>query len=325
VRAAENGDIAGLQTRERGLIEGDLFIDCTGFSSLLLGKHFGVEYISTRDVLFCDTALATQVPYPEPVSPIASHTISTAREAGWIWDIGLPTRRGVGYVYSSAHTTDERAEQALADYVGPAAASMATPRRIPINPGHRERFWHRNCVAVGISAGFIEPLEASALALIEMSARMIADELPATRELMDVVAGRFNERFGYRWGRIVDFLKLHYVLSRREDSAFWTDNRQVETIPARLGELLELWRYRPPSSRDFHQIEEIFPAASYLYVLYGMGFMPQAGGHERRLDDRSAADRCIRATAQLTAKYLKGLPSNRELIDYVASHGMKRI
>ena len=324
VETAENGDIAGLHTREQGLVEGDLFIDCTGFASLLLGKHYGIPYISTRDTLFCDTALATQVPYPEPASAIASHTISTAQEAGWIWDIGLPTRRGVGYVYSSAHTTDERAEQVLMDYVGAAAAGMATPRRISLNPGYRETFWHRNCVAVGISAGFIEPLEASALALIEMSARMIADELPATRKVMDVVAGRFNERFRYRWGRIVDFLKLHYVLSRREDSAFWTDNRRADTIPARLSELLELWRYRPPSNRDFHQIEEIFPAASYLYVLYGMGFRPQAGSHERRLDDRSAAERCIRMTGQLAAKYLKGLPSNRELIDYVASHGMKR-
>ncbi len=324
VETAENGDIAGLHTREQGLIEGDLFIDCTGFSSLLLGEHFGVPYVSTTDVLFCDTALATQVPYAEPTSAIASHTISSAREAGWIWDIGLPTRRGVGYVYSSAHTTDERAQQVLTDYVGPAAAAMVTPRRIPLNPGYRETFWHRNCVAVGISAGFIEPLEASALALIEMSARMLADELPATRELMDVVAARFNERFRYRWGRIVDFLKLHYVLSRREDSSFWIDNRRADTIPDRLKELLELWRYRPPSHRDFHQLEEIFPSASYQYVLYGMGFMPQAGGHARRLDDRLAAERCIRATAQLTAKYLKGLPSNRELIEYVGSHGMKR-
>jgi hypothetical protein len=324
VESADTGDIAGLQTREAGLIEGDLFIDCTGFSSLLLGKHFDIPYISTRDVLFCDTALATQVPYPDPASAIASHTISTAREAGWIWDIGLPTRRGVGYVYSSAHTTDERAEEVLAEYVGDDASGMTSPRRIPINPGYRETFWHRNCVAVGISAGFIEPLEASALALIEMSSRMIADELPATRELMDVVADRFNERFRYRWGRIVDFLKLHYVLSQREDSAFWTDNRRADTIPDRLSELLALWRYRPPSHRDFHELEEIFPSASYQYVLYGMGFRPRAGEHARRLDDRLAAERCIRATAQLSAKYLKGLPSNRELIEYVGSHGMKR-
>ena len=180
-------------------------------------------------------------------------------------------------------------------------------------------------MAVGISAGFIEPLEASALALIEMSARMIADELPATRELMEVVAKRFNRRFRYRWGRIIDFLKLHYVLSKREDSDFWIDNRRSETISSRLQELLEIWRYRPPSSRDFYQIEEIFPAASYQYVLYGMGFRPEPGNHERRMDDSAAAAGCFQTTGQLAAKYLKGLPSNRELLEHVAAHGMKRI
>jgi hypothetical protein len=329
VETLDNGDIAGLQTAEQGLIAGDLFIDCTGFSSLLLGQHYGISYKSTRDQLFCDTALALQVPYAEADSAIASHTISTAQKAGWIWDIGLPTRRGVGHVYSSAHTSDEAAELALRKYVrrtsGAAAEKTREPRKIDIRPGYREKFWHRNCVAVGISAGFIEPLEASALALIEMSARMIADELPATRELMDVVAGRFNTRFRYRWSRIVDFLKLHYVLSQRDDSEFWIDNRRPETISARLHELLELWRYRSPSRRDFHEIEEIFPAASYQYVLYGMGFRPDPGNHVRRLDNREAAVGCFQATGQLANKYLGGLPSNRELIEHVAVRGMKRI
>ena len=324
----EDGDIGGLETEQHGLIEGDLFIDCTGFSSLLLGEHYGIPYVSTRDVLFCDSALAVQVPYAEAGSAIASHTIATAQRAGWIWDIGLPTRRGVGHVYSSAHTSDGEAERALLDYVrrtsGTDVEPAGEPRKIDLRPGYRERFWHRNCVAVGISAGFIEPLEASALALIEMSARMISDELPATRELMDVVAGRFNERFRYRWGRIVDFLKLHYVLSRRDDSDFWKDNRSPETVPERLRELLELWRYRPPSFRDFHQIEEIFPAASYQYVLYGMGFRPDPAAHERRLDDQVAAIGCFRTAEELALKYLRGLPSNRELIEHFATRGLKR-
>ncbi len=327
IRSAENGDIAALMTDRAGLIEGDLFVDCTGFASMLLHGHYEVPYISTRDTLFCDTAVAVQVPYVADDSPIASHTISTAQEAGWIWDIGLPTRRGVGYVYSSAHTTDEAAEAILERYVrqtagAGVAASMA--RRIPINPGYREVFWHRNCVAVGVSAGFIEPLEASALALIELSARMISDELPATRNLMDVVAQRFNRRFRHRWERIVDFLKLHYVLSRREDSDFWIENRSPGTVPARLRELLELWRFRPPSNRDFYEIEEIFPAASYQFVLYGMGFRPEVG-EPKRLDDPQAAARCIQAVGELTQKYLAGLPSNRDLLEHVRVHGLRRV
>jgi len=325
VDTADNGDISALRTGD-DRIEGDLFIDCTGFSSILMTRHYQIPRVSTTDVLFCDTALAVQVPYPSPDTPITSHTVATAREAGWIWDIGLPTRRGVGYVYSSAHTSDEQAERTLLDYVGEQAVSLpASPRKIPITPGHLETFWHKNCVAVGISAGFIEPLEASALALIEMSAQMIADDLPATRELMDVAADRFNKRFLYRWDRIVDFLKLHYVLSRREDSDFWLDNRRPDTVPDRLMELLELWRYRPPGRRDFPQIEEIFPAASYQYVLYGMGFKPDPSAHSRRLDDRQAAHAAFRANQQLTAKYLSGLPSNRELIRHVVTHGMKRV
>ena len=189
--------------------------------------------------------MALQVPYAAADSSIASHTLSTAQDAGWIWDIGLPSRRGVGHVYSSAHTNDEAAERSLLAYVqrtsGAGFEMAGTPRKIDLKPGYREKFWHRNCVAVGISGGFIEPLEASALALIEMSARMIADDLPATREVMNVVARRFNERFTYRWSRIIDFLKLHYLLSKREDSDFWIDKRRVETIPLRLQEQLALW------------------------------------------------------------------------------------
>lgn len=326
VRAHENGDIAGLETRERGLLAGDLFIDCTGFSSLLLERHYQVPRIEIGGTLFCDTAIAAQVPYPSPDSPVLSHTLATAQKAGWIWDIGLPTRRGVGYVYSGAHTSEEEACTALRSYVRrTGGASEPEFRRISLNPGYRETFWHRNCVAVGISAGFIEPLEASALALIELSARMISDELPPTRPLMDVVARRFNERFRYRWGRVIDFLKLHYLLSRRSDSDFWLDNRRPETVPGRLQELLELWRHRPPGRRDFPEIEEIFPAASYQYVLYGMGFRPEPPMHLKRLDDPQAAQRGFRAVAQQTREYLAGLPSNRDLVEHVRARGLPRV
>ena len=328
VNPAENGDIGSLETRHYGSIEGDLFIDCTGFSSLLLGGHYEIPFISRKDVLFCDSAMALQVPYANDDSPVESNTISTAQSAGWIWDIGLPTRRGVGYVYSSSHTTDEEAEAALQRYVaGTGQGSNGgrdAARKISINPGHRETFWHRNCVAVGISAGFIEPLEASALALIEMSAAMIRDDMPATRESMDVISRRFNERFRYRWGRVIDFLKLHYVLSQRTDSDFWRDNRSPETIPTRLQELLELWRYRSPSRRDFYEIEEIFPSASYQYVLYGMGFQPETAVVNTPGAARFAMQ-YFDQTRQTTGKFLAGLPSNRELTHHVAMHGMPKI
>jgi 2-polyprenyl-6-methoxyphenol hydroxylase-like FAD-dependent oxidoreductase len=327
INTAANGDITSLRSSVHGLIEGDLFIDCTGFSSLILGQHYGIPFISRTDTLFCDTALAVQIPYEEPDSPIASHTLSTAQSAGWIWDIGLPTRRGVGHVFSSAYTTSEAAERELTRYLEATSGSApAGPvRKISINPGHRESFWHRNCVAVGISAGFIEPLEASALALIELSALMISEEMPATRSLMDVVARRFNERFRYRWDRIVDFLKLHYLLSQRSDSDFWVDNRRPDTVSGQLLELMKLWRYRSPSRRDFYEIEEIFPAPSYQYVLYGMGFQPDERIAGRKSFDYRRADAYISEGVALGKKYLAGLPSNRELINHVQTHGLQKI
>ena len=317
IHSHENGDIASLQTREHGALAGDLFIDCTGMQSLLLGKHFGIEFLSQQHVLFNDSALAIQVPDPREDSPISSQTTSTAQSAGWIWDIGLPTRRGIGYVYSSAHTSDAAAEQALHQYIG--QDHGATARKLSFQPGYRRQFWHRNCVAIGLSAGFIEPLEASALALVELSAAMLSDEMPATRAVMDIVARRFNEAFTYRWERVIDFLKLHYVLSRRVDSDYWRDNRAA---PARLEELLTLWRHRPPSRNDFGRIDEVFPSASYQYVLYGMGFHTEHGAGKRHADQ---ADGYFREAAALTSKMLAALPGNRDLIDHIKRHGLQTI
>ena len=323
----DNGDIAALQTQGSGAVAGDLFVDCSGLRALLLGQHYGVAFRSQQHVLFNDSALALQIPYRSDDDPIASQTLSTARSSGWVWDIGLPTRRGIGYVYSSTHTTDEAAEVELRDYVratgGP--ADVPSARKLTFKPGYRERFWHRNCVAIGLSAGFIEPLEASAIALVELSAAMLSEQMPATRADMELVSARFNETFTYRWGRVIDFLKLHYVLSRRHDSPFWRDNVRAESVPDRLAELLALWRHRPPSRHDLNRVEEVFPSASYQYVLYGMGFRPQRDSSPRRAGDLDAADDCFRETARLTRKMLAALPGNRELIEHIKRNGLHRI
>lgn len=322
VRSHDNGDIATLQTRDSGDIEGDLFIDCSGLPSVLLGQHFGVAFQSQQHVLFNDSALALQVPYADENVPLASATIATAHAEGWTWDIGLPTRRGVGMVYSSAHTSHEAAEAALRKHIqrsgGP--SDLPAARRIGFTPGYRERFWHRNCVAVGLSSGFIEPLEASALALVELSAAMIRDELPANRADMDIVAKRFNDAFSYRWSRIIDFLKLHYVLSQRNDSDYWHEHRSAESVPERLRELLQLWRHRAPYRGDLFRIEEVFPAASYQYVLYGMGFKPELVAP--RPAQLAKAQASFQSTATITKRLLGGLPRHRDLIHHIQAHGM---
>lgn len=327
INTHDNGDIASVQTKENGAIAADLFVDCSGMQSLLLGQHYGVPFKSQQHVLFNDSALALQVPSQNDDSPIASQTVSTAQSNGWIWDIGLPTRRGIGHVYSSAHTSDEAAERELRAYIERTGGQqgMPSPRKLTFNPGYREKFWHRNCVAIGLSAGFIEPLEASALALVELSAAMLRDQMPVTRDSMDIVARRFNDAFTYRWERVIDFLKLHYVLTHRTDSDFWRDNARPASIPERLQEQLTLWRHQPPSRYDFPRVEEVFPSASYQYVLYGMGFRPDSSGATRRTDDADRADGYFREAASLTSKMLAALPTNRALISHIKRHGLSKI
>ncbi|WP_144207639.1 tryptophan halogenase family protein [Shewanella donghaensis] len=323
-----DGYITSLMTQSSGDIEGDLFIDCSGFKSMLLGEHYQVPFKSCKDVLFVDTAIAVQVPYESEQSPIASHTISTGQTAGWIWDIGLSSRRGVGHVYSSKYITEQAAINELKRYLSASSVSdieSLTFRKIPINPGHSEKFWHKNCVAVGLSAGFLEPLEASALLLVEISANMIAEQLPVNRLSMAIMAQRFNDTFLYRWARIIDFLKLHYMLSQRQDSQFWIDNRDPATIPKSLQSLLDLWQYQVPSDNDFPHATEVFPAASYQYVLYGMGFKtnpaPWLLSEASTVNSKIIFDK----THQQTQQLIQNLPTNRQLTHLINQYGLQKV
>jgi glycine/D-amino acid oxidase-like deaminating enzyme len=331
INAAENGDIHSVTTDSAGEIAGDLFIDCTGTRSLLLGEHFGVPFESRQGYLFNDTALAAQVPYADANQPIQSCTHSTAQTSGWIWDIGLPTRRGTGHVYSSAHISDDEAAGQLLAYIreiaGDAAAASLEPRQIRFEPGHRREFWHRNCVAIGMSSGFIEPLEASALVMIELAAGMIADQLPPTRDVMDIVASRYNRKFLRHWQQIIEFLKLHYVLSERSDSPYWQDNRAASSIPDKLNEQLSLWRHRSPWHQDAEAVDDLFPTPSYQYILYGMGFktaprQTASPGQEQR--QRHAAE-LFQKNAARAAQLQQAMPGNRELLNKVREFGFQTL
>ncbi len=327
VLSHENGDIAALAVRDQPALQGDLFVDCTGLRALLLGAHYGIAPVGVEDILFNDRALALQVPYADLNAPIACQTLSTAQRAGWIWDIGLSARRGVGHVYSSAFTSDEEAEADLRAYIqasgGPAAATLPPARRIDLQPGYRPTAWHRNCVAVGLASGFVEPLEASSLVLVELAAARLADEMPATRGQMDLLAARFNETFAYRWQRVIEFLKLHYVLSRRP-TPYWQAHREDASLPPRLRELLQLWRHQSPSRSDFPRSEEIFPSASWQYILYGMGARPHSRP-ARRSEDLQAAQACFAESAALVQRMLPALPSHRALVEHIKAHGLPRL
>ncbi len=319
----EIGDISHIKTQQAGDIYGDLFVDCTGFKALLIGKHYDVPFKNCNDVLFVNNALAVQVPYEHEDSPIASHTISTGQQAGWIWDIGLQHRRGVGHVFSSEFTSEDQAYADLSRYVGRNIDDLAI-KKISFESGYREKFWHRNCVAVGLAAGFVEPLEASSIVLVELSAQMIAEQLPACRSVMDIIAKRFNDTFTYRWLRIIDFLKLHYVPSQREEP-FWQENREAHSIPESLQEMLHLWRYHPPYDHDFSSNNEVFPAASYQYVLYGMGFKTDYSLFPTSDVEKALAQEQFKINQANIAKAVDMLPTNRELINKIKAFGLQAV
>jgi 2-polyprenyl-6-methoxyphenol hydroxylase-like FAD-dependent oxidoreductase len=310
---SSGGDIQAVVLDDNTKIEGDLFVDCTGFASLLLGKALDVPFISQNDVLFNDTALAMHVPYDSESSPIACHTIATAQNAGWIWDIGLTHRRGVGHVYSSDYLSDDEAEGNLRQYLGEAGKDVPT-RKISFKSGHRKQFWKNNCVAVGMSAGFVEPLEATAIMLVEISARFIAENLPAEDTLIPIVAKRFNQQMHYRWKRIIDFLKLHYMLTKRPEP-YWQDHCKSASIPESLKEDLAMWSFKGPTSADFDSAIELFPAASYQYVLYGMGFKPDFGKQDYLYRQHQQAAKIIQRNQMLTQQMLQSLPSHRDYIE----------
>ena len=319
VRVAPDGAIAGLRGRAAGDLSADLYIDCTGFRAQLIGETLKIPFRSRRSELFTNRALAMQVPYAAPDTPIAAYTVSTAHEAGWTWDIGLHERRGVGYVYSTDHTSDARAEEILRGYIGPAADGLTT-RTLNFEPGYRHTQWHKNCVAIGLAAGFIEPLEATGIGFAEIAALILANLFPWDGP-MDVAARQFNAQMNKRYDHVVDFIKLHYCLSERRDSDFWRDNVALSSMSDSLHERLENWRYRTPSFMDVDLNHDIFTEANWQYVLYGMGYKTdlsaQAGAY-RYYDEARAEFADIRRQAQ----YALGImPGHRDLVEQVKATG----
>ncbi|MFZ8964795.1 MAG: tryptophan halogenase family protein [Steroidobacteraceae bacterium] len=323
VDLAGNGDIQAIRLDNGERLEGSLFVDCTGQRALLIGRYPEAQFVSVRHVLLNDTALALQLPYQDATQPLPSTTNATAVPTGWIWDIGLQTRRGIGHVYSSSHASEADAEAALRQYVRQVAPQAdlerLSPRRIQFDPGYRSQFWVGNCVAVGLSGGFIEPLEASALALIEQAASFISGQLPANRETMTVVARRFNDKMTYHWSRIIEFLKLHYVLSGRTEG-YWLASRDPASCPDALKDKLLLWQQQAPWHDDAPRVDELFPSASYQYVLYGMGFRPRLRSARGTTlsRDRDRAVQAVREAAVRAQQMRKLLPTNRQLIHSLA-------
>jgi tryptophan halogenase len=264
-RDGESGDIAALTLDGERRVEGNFFIDCTGFRSLLLGKTLGVPYVDWSRWLPCDSALAVACESSEAFRPL---TQAMARPAGWQWRIPLQHRTGNGHVYCSSFLSDDEAASILLANLD--APAIGDPRPIRFKSGRRETFWSHNCLALGLAAGFMEPLESTSIHLVQSALGRLLNLLP--RDLGRTAPARtyFNRLSDSEWARVRDFITLHYFANGREGE-FWQLCRTME-LPDTLAEKIELFR---DAGLVIREEEELFLDDSWGQVMIGQGIMPE--------------------------------------------------
>jgi len=260
----QDGHIAAITLNSGEVIEGDLFIDCSGFRSLLMGKALEVGYEDWTQWLPCDRALAVPC---ERTGPLTPYTRSTAREAGWQWRIPLQHRTGNGYVYSSRFISDdEAAATLLANLDG---AALDDPRPLRFQAGRREKSWHRNCIAVGLASGFLEPLESTSIYLIQIAITNLLKLMPA-KAIDPTLVAEFNRLVDVEYERVRDFLILHYHANTRDDAPLWTYCREMD-VPDSLRQRMALFQHRG----HIHKYGQgLFAPPSWLSVFVGQGLRP---------------------------------------------------
>lgn len=271
--ACNREDISALELDNEERIKADLFIDCTGFAARLINADKQNRFNSLSDILFVDRAVVTRVEN-DSLADIIGYTKSIAQSAGWIWDIALQDRRGVGHVYSSRYIEDDTAKAELAAYVQQPAETLET-RRLDMRIGYHHQQWRGNTIAIGLSSGFLEPLESTGIYLIEMANWAMLEFVPRYLAGSQPQAS-YNRILHNHYNNIADFLKMHYCLSNRRDTPFWRDNCDPETIPQSLLDNLGTWKAAVPSIYDFHSTTQCFSATNYKFVLYGMGWAGQS-------------------------------------------------
>ena len=260
----ENGFIESVTLKNGQKIEGELFIDCSGFRGLLIEEALKTGYENWTHWLPCDRAVAVPSEKTQDATP---YTRSTARTAGWQWRIPLQHRTGNGHVYSSAYTSDdEAAKLLLANLDG---RPLADPRVLRFTTGRRNKIWNRNCVALGLASGFLEPLESTSIYLIQSGIARLIGMLP-DRNMSASLQDEYNRQSTFELTRIRDFLILHYNATERRDTEFWKYCGTM-SIPDSLAAKLELFR---DSARFFREGEEMFALTSWVQVMIGQGIVP---------------------------------------------------
>lgn len=313
VKQHENGDLAAVTTPEHGEIAADLFIDCTGFAGLLIGKTLGVPFLSYKHLLFNDSAVAMPTPH-QPGSKLLSQTLSGALKCGWAWKIPLTNRYGNGYVYSSDFIDADDAERELRAHLG--LEDDPTPaRHLKMRIGRTAHCWERNCVAVGLSQGFIEPLEATALMIVQDTVETFIGRYEqggfTERYRSDV-----NEKVNLILDGVRNYIFMHYKLNSRDDTEYWVANRNNEHVPDDVAQILAVWdkggdllaELRSQASRL------VYSPTSWYCILAGMGRFPrQPKKPKPKLQVYDPAD--ARAYCeQLTAHF----PDHRQALEQLA-------
>jgi tryptophan halogenase len=286
-------------------IEGDLFVDCSGFRGLLIEEALHTGYEDWTHWLPCDRALAVHC---ERVGPPTPYTRCTARTAGWQWRIPLQHRTGNGYVYSSLYISDEEAALTLLKNLD--GRPLGDPRKLRFTAGRRKQIWNRNVVAIGLSGGFIEPLESTSIFLIQSSIMRLCQLFP-DNGISRVVVDRFNAQATFEVERIRDFIIMHYCATERNDSPFWNYCRGMD-IPHSLRETIALFR---DSGRYYRNAEEMFGLVSWVEVMLGQRIMP-AGYHPLvdQLSDEEL-DKYIGHVESVIATCVDAMPMHQAFID----------
>jgi tryptophan halogenase len=262
----QDGFISSVTLESGERIEADLYIDCTGFRGLLIEEALHTGYEDWHRWLPCNRAAAVGC---ERNGPLSSHTLAVAKPSGWQWRIPLQHRVGNGYVYSSDFISDAQVQEELLSSLE--GKALASPLQLRFTAGRRRLFWNRNCVAIGLSAGFLEPLESTSIHLIQRGIALLLKLFP-DRQFRSPDVDRYNRMLAFEYERIRDFLLIHFSMQERDDSEFWRYCRNVK-LPDSLLEKRDLFR---SYGRILREDSELFPAQSWLYVFLGQNVMPAA-------------------------------------------------
>ena len=302
---AASQHIQSVQLDSGAHIEGDLFIDCTGFRGLLIGETLKMPYEDWSHWLPCDSAVAVQT---ESVGDAVPYTRSIAHEAGWQWRIPLQHRVGNGLVYCSRYLSDEQAKPLLLSKVQ--GKTLTQPRVIKFKPGQRQQTWVGNCVAIGLSSGFIEPLESTSIHLIQRGIVRLMQMFPADG-ISPADVAEYNQQTRSEIEHIRDFIVLHYHVTQRSDSPFWRSCQSMD-IPASLRHRISLFE---ESARVFRNGNELFAENSWIQVMLGQGITPRQHHPVADLMGDTELSGFLNGIQAVVDKTLQQLPAHQAYVD----------